>query len=461
MTLAARVSTGNREADRILEGGFPINSINILMGEPGTGKTLFAEQLLFANADGDRPCLYMTTLSEPLNKVVTYLQQFEFYDENKMGSAVVYEDVGAILVQEGPEALLSRLREAIETIGPKIIVIDSFKAIHDLATSESSRRRLVSSLAGLLGAYATTTFLVGEYRAEDVALYPEFAVADGIVEFARQKRSTTDERFLRVSKLRGSGYLEGLHGIHISAAGFEIFPRLVSPAMPEGYHTKRERVGTGIAGLDSMLHGGLWRGSTTLIAGPTGSGKTMMGLQFALAGARDGSPSLYVNFQENPTQLGNVLQALAPDIASETVKLHLLYVSSVELQIDRIIVDIFHRIDEYAIERVVIDAIGDLSMAAADPQRIHNFLYALVQRLTVLGITTVFALEDTVHGPLESPLGPADFSRLSYMCDNLILLEVERGDLLRRRISVYKTRGSGHNEETRDMTIAAGGVRVE
>ncbi len=87
-----------------------------------------------------------------------------------MGTDVVYEDVGARLVQEGPEALLGQLREAIETIGPKIIVIDSFKAIHDLATTESARRRLVSSLAGLLGAYATTTFLVGEYRGEDVAL---------------------------------------------------------------------------------------------------------------------------------------------------------------------------------------------------------------------------------------------------------------------------------------------------
>jgi KaiC/GvpD/RAD55 family RecA-like ATPase len=100
-------------------------------------------------------------------------------------------------------------------------------------------------------------------------------------------------------------------------------------------------------------------------------------------------------------------------------------------------------------------------MAAADPQRIHNFLYALVQRMTVLGITTFFVLEDIAHGPLESPGGPTDFARLSYMCDNLILLEIERGDRLRRRIRVYKTRGSGHDEEAHDMTITATGVYVE
>jgi circadian clock protein KaiC len=462
MSSAGRVSTGNREADMILGGGFLANSINVVMGEPGTGKTLFAEQLLFSNATGDRPALYLTTLSEPLSKVVTYLQRFDFYDETKLGTEIVYDDVGTQLAKEGPEALLPRIREAIETLGPKIIVIDSFKAIHDLATSLPRMRRFVSDLAGLLSAYETTTFLVGEYRSPDIARYPEFAVADGILEFARQKRSTTDERFLRVSKLRGSGYLEGLHGIHITSAGLEVYPRLVSPPTPEDYNTRRERMSTGIAGLDAMLHGGIWRGSTTLVVGPTGSGKTTLGLQFALTGVATGEPALYVNFQENPTQLARVIDPLDKDGATRTKRgLHLLYASSVELQIDRIIVEIFRMIDAHGVKRVVIDAVGDLAMAAADPQRIHNFLYALVQRLTVLGVTVLFLMEDTAHGPLEAPPGPAEFGRLSYMCDNLILLEIHRGERLRRRLSVYKTRASGHDDEVHSMTITEAGVRVE
>jgi circadian clock protein KaiC len=458
----ARISTGNSEADEILHGGFLANSINIVMGEPGTGKTLFAEQLLFCNAGGERPVLYLTTLSEPLSKVVTYLQQFTFYDETKMGTDVIYEDVGALLSKEGPEALGERLREAIETIGPKIIVIDSFKAIHDLAVSASAMRRLVSDLAGLLSAYATTTFLVGEYRAQDVAVYPEFAVADGILEFARQKRSTTDERFMRVSKLRGSGYLEGLHGIHIDGSGLKVYPRLTSPAVPEDYRLPRKRVTTGVEGLDPMLGGGVWRGSTTLVVGPTGSGKTTMGLQFAMAGAALGEPALYVNFQENPTQLSRVIDALAPDETSPGRQgLHLVYASSVELQIDQIIVDVFKEIEAHGIRRVVIDAVGDLAMAAADAQRIHNFLYALVQRFTVSGITALFLMEDTLHGPLEMAPAPTEFGRLSYMCDNLVLLQIERAGRLQRHISVYKTRGSGHDEEVRSMRITEVGVRVE
>jgi circadian clock protein KaiC len=461
MNSLPRVRTGNPEADRILGGGFPANSINIVMGEPGTGKTLFAEQLLFRNADGDRPVLYFTTLSEPLSKVVTYLQQFSFYDENKVGGAVLYDDLGAALATEGPDALMPRVKNAIQNIGPKIIVIDSFKAIHDLAGSAPRMRRLVSNLAGLLSAYSTTTFLVGEYQAQDVARYPEFAVADGIVEFARQKRTSTDERFLRVSKLRGSSYLEGLHGLHITTAGLEVYPRLVSPAVPEGYSTARERLSTGVKGLDPMLQGGVWRGSTTLVIGPTGSGKTTLGLQFSLAGVAEDEPALYVNFQENPNQLRRIVDSLDPKgVKGGRPRLHLLYASSVELQIDRIIVEIFRTVETHGIRRVVVDAVGDLAMAAADPQRIHDFLYALVQRFTVLGITVLFLMEDTVHGPLALPSGPTEFGRLSYMCDNLIVLEIERGERLHRRISVYKTRGSGHDETMHSMTITEAGVSV-
>src|SRR5215213_4830739 len=99
-----RMSAGNAEADHILGGGFPANSINIIMGHPGSGKTIFAEQLIFHNAGDDRPILYFTTLSEPLAKVVRYLQGFRFFDESKLGTQVIYEDVGPQLAREGAAA---------------------------------------------------------------------------------------------------------------------------------------------------------------------------------------------------------------------------------------------------------------------------------------------------------------------------------------------------------------------
>jgi circadian clock protein KaiC len=457
-----RISSGNSQADQVLGGGFPVNSINILMGEPGTGKTLFAEQLLFANADGKRPVVYLTTLSEPLSKVVTYLQLFPFYDEHKLGSAVLYDDIGGLLAKDGVSALVTRLQEVVQTVGPSLIVIDSFKAIHDLSQSLPEMRRLVSEMAGLLSAYATTTFLVGEYREGDISLYPEFAVADGIVEFARQKHSTRDERFLRVSKLRGSGYLEGLHGFQITPAGLEVYPRLVSPPVPAGYAVPLERVPTGVTGLDRLLGGGLWRGSTTLVAGPTGSGKTTIGLQFVLAGVAVGEPALYVNFQENPTQLARAIGNLGGDLlALGDQGLHLLYTSSVELQIDNLIVQMFRLIERHGVRRVVVDAIGDLSLASADVHRTHDYLYALVQRFTVAGITGLLLLEDFSRGPVNSGSPVAsEFGRLSYMCDNLVLLEIQRGEQLSRRLSVYKTRGSSHDEAVHPVTITGRGISV-
>ena len=111
-----RMSAGNVEADHILGGGFPANSINIIMGHPGSGKTIFAEQLIFHNADEERPILYLTTLSEPLSKVVRYLQGFQFFDESKLGTQVIYEDVGPQLAREGAPALIPLLQNAIKTL---------------------------------------------------------------------------------------------------------------------------------------------------------------------------------------------------------------------------------------------------------------------------------------------------------------------------------------------------------
>jgi len=194
-----RVSTGNPEADEILCGGFPANSINIVMGQPGSGKSIFAEQLVFENARGDRPILYLTTLSEPLAKMVSYLQRFAFFAEEKIGTSVVYEDIGPQLLKGGIQALVDCVAHAIETSGPKIIVIDSFKALHDLSPSALELRSVLYKLTGLLTAFRTTVFLVGEYTSEDAQRLPEFAVADGILELMRNPLSARDERFVRVA----------------------------------------------------------------------------------------------------------------------------------------------------------------------------------------------------------------------------------------------------------------------
>jgi circadian clock protein KaiC len=453
--LLARVSSGNPQADEILHGGFPANSINVIMGQPGTGKSIFVEQMVFHNAGGKRPILYLTTFSEPVAKVIRYLQQFAFFDQSKVGTEVIYEDLGQELSDKGVAALVPRIRRAIEKIAPKIIVIDSFKVVHDLGAQVAEVRRALYEMTGLLSAYETTVFLVGEYTEEHGRQLPEFAIADGIVQLFRKELSTRDERFLRVLKLRGTGYIEGQHGFRIVSDGVRVYPRLVSPEIPKGYKLSTERLSTGVGGLDDLLGGGVLRGSTSLIAGPTGAGKTTICLQFAARGVEAGEKALYVNFQENPIQLARSLDLLGvdPDGAARR-GMHFLYMSPVELQIDHVIVTMFALLREHGVRRVVIDSINDLASSAGDPERFHDYLYALVQHFAVSGISTFMTLESReslVSGTHTS------YGRLSYMSDVVLSLDRAAG---KRTLTVLKARATAHDILPHEFTIGAQGIHV-
>ncbi len=455
------ISSGNREMDEILRGGFTANSMNIVMGQPGTGKTVFAQQLVFhhANEEG-RPILYITTLSEPQAKVLTYLQKFEFYDEERIGTVVHYQDIGAELAKNGIRVLYEFIKESILTLAPRIIVIDSLKALHDLAESQTEMRKMLYEMTGILSAFETTTFLIGEYTEEHLKTLPEFAIADGIVQFLRNPLSTRDERFARVLKLRGGSYLEGLHGFRITGKGLQIFPRLVSPEYPENYELTGKRLLTGIDGLDAITDGGFLAGSTTLLAGPTGSGKTTAALQFVMQGVEQGEPGLYINFQENPTQLARSIAGLGGDV--EQLKedgLLLLYMSPVELQIDSIIGTIFNLIEEHEVKRVVIDAVGDLITAASDVSRMHDYLYALNQHFSVNGLTSIFTFE-TAGGITSSGNLSMDGERFSYMSDAVVLLNIDLNKPIKRILTVVKQRASAHALEPHEFRITANGLEV-
>lgn len=453
----SRITTGDAVTDGILGGGFPASTINIVMGQPGTGKTIFVEQLLFANATDERPVLYLTTLSEPITKVVRFVQSFDFYDPEKLGTSVIYDDIGSELAHEGPSVLVARLKEIIMTVTPAVIVIDSFKALHDLSESVPEMRRLVYDLTGLLTAYDTTAFLIGEYHQEDIRYSPEFAVADGVVELSRRQLGTRDERFFRVLKLRGSDYQEGSHAFEITDHGLDVHPRLVSPRAPVDYRPADERLPTGVPNLDEMLDGGLLSGSATLLAGPSGSGKTTLALQFALDGVRRGEPSLCLNFQENPSQLSRTIGRLAGD-TDIAAALEVLYFSPVELRIDAIIGRLFRRIEEKGIRRVVLDAVGDLAASTSEPQRLHDYLYALTQHLAVRGITSIFTFESVGGQAITG--GQLNAGPISYMADNLLLLDMRGEENMRRTIRVLKARGTSHDERTRDIKIGPDGIRV-
>lgn len=452
-----RVSTGNQAIDRILDGGFPAQSINIVMGAPGTGKTIFAEQLAFANRS-DRPVLYLTTVSEPLAKIITYLHEYTFADPADIGTRVIYESLAEALTD--PDKLEDTVSGLIQRHRPCVIVIDSFKAMADLVPERSRWRRLLYGLAGLLTAYDATTFWVGEYRSDSLSELPEFAVADGILELSRSQTGTRDDRYLRVVKLRGSSFLDGYHYFAVKPEGLEVFVRLVTPNGPAAYKPAAERLTSGVTGLDDMIQSGWLRGTSTIVAGPSGAGKTAVGLHFLREGVACGEPGLLVSFQENPTQIRRAIDAFGWS-AAELLgpgKLDVLYMSPVELQIDSIVTEAFRRIEEQGVRRLVIDAVGDMERGARDGVRYRDYLYSLTQYVAAHGLTAMFTLETVdSHHPARAGTG----REISPMSDNLLLLGMHLEEDLLRTIRVLKSRGSAHDGKRYPLRITDRGLHVD
>jgi len=454
-----RLSTGNPSLDRILGGGLPKGSINIVMGLPGAGKTILAQQMAFANGSAERPVLFLTTLSEPLAKVIAYLQEMRFADVDRIGREVLYEALVEPL-RERPESLYEHVATLIEQRRPSVVIIDSFKAVMELARDPAQWRSTVFDIASILTAYDVTTLWVGEYAHELMGRLPEFAVADGIIEVRRVQTGSRDDRFLQVVKLRGSGFLDGEHAFTLSADGLTVYPRLVGPATGRSYEPRPERLQTGIGGLDAMIETGWLRGTATLLAGPSGAGKTLIGLHFLRQGVADGEPGLLVNFQESPGQLRRVMASFDWDVESllRPGKIDLLHHSPVELQIDTVIQEMMQRLEEHKVRRVVVDALGDLAKAAADPRRFSDYVYALAQELNRRGITSMMVVETAGATTNNFVISGKDVSEMS---DNTVLLGMDLGPELERTVRIIKTRGSAHDGSRHVLRISRGGIVVE
>jgi circadian clock protein KaiC len=453
-----KIPTGCSGLDEVLYGGIPANTISVLMGAPGTGKTILAEQLAFANATPETPALYLSTLSEPLDKFIIHGQSHKFFDPAKVGSSVFYEDLGVMLRESGVAKLPELVTEMLLERRPRFVFIDSFKAINELLESPSDRRTIVYDLASVLSSYKCTSFLIGEYAHEMMTELPEFAIADVVLQLVKYSTNIREQRFLRVEKIRGSASIPGMHAISITSDGLEIFPRLLTPPLAPDYAPRIERVNTGITGLDGMIAEGFWRGSTTLIAGPTGSGKTIIGLHFVREGAAQGEESLYVGFQENPMQVTRVMSNFGwLDDPENGLGFELMYCSPVEVQLDTVARELFRRVKARKVKRVVIDALGDLERGSLDSERFGDFIYALTQWFAVQNVTCLMTYELTDLFDVKG-ISNNDVSNLS---DNIVLLRFKEGPELQRMLQIIKTRGSAHDSREHRLEITSKGISVK
>lgn len=453
-----RIATGCAGLDEVLYGGIPSNTISVVMGAPGTGKTILAEAIAFFNATAERPALYLSTLSEPLEKFIFHGQRYSFFDPAKVGVSVIYEDLGMMVRKAGIEKLPDLVTDLLTRHKPAFLFIDSFKALNELPQSTAERRTVIYDLASVLTAYQCTTFLIGEYSDNMTTDLPEFAIADVVLNLMKYSTNIREQRFLRVEKLRGSNSIPGMHAFSITDDGIRMYPRLLSPRVAPSYQPKVERVNTGIIGLDDMIKQGFWRGSTTLVAGPSGSGKTILALHFIKEGAENGEPVLHVGFQENPAQMARIMLNLGWN-ATELLgngNFELMYRSPVEMQLDSVAAEVFERVRAGKVRRVVIDALGDLSRGSMDRQRFADFIYALTQWFAVENITCMM----TSELPELFEVHRISDEEISNMSDNLVLLGFTAGEEMQRTIRIIKTRGSQHDNRRHFLDISDRGAVV-
>lgn len=452
--------TGSEALDLVLGGGLPQASTTMVAGAPGTGKTVLAEQILFANASTEVSALYLTTLSEPLEKVVRYLRRFAFFDADRLPGAIHYEDIGETLRTEGLERLGPLIEDLVVEHEATFVVIDSFKALHDLAPNPAALRSLVFDLGRVFTSVGATALLLGEYATSEISSMPEFAVADGIVELVNRSHGVRDERTLRVHKLRGASCLRGEHSFRITQNGIELFPRLVGTTAAQAAWSE-ERVPTGIPGLDRLMNGGPWRGSAVLVAGPTGVGKTMLGLRFLLAGVELGEPGLLVCFQESPVRLRQVVRGFGADLeALESAGLiQVLYLSPLELDLVELFARMTVLMQSGNVRRLVVDALNDIEEAAIERGRFRAAVWSLVHHLGLSGITGVLLSETAQYGLEAIALSQA---HINYLADCLVLLQYESSPQQDhdRTIQVLKTRASGHDSRPHAFRIGPLGPEV-
>ncbi len=456
-----RLSTGVPGLDEVLGGGLPEYSFNLIGGSPGCGKTTLAHQMMFSLATPERRALYLTVLGEPPIKMLRYQQQFDFFDSTRLDDAIRFVDLSDDAIDGNLEFVLRRIIEIVKEHDPAFVFIDSFRSIARSSTPEAggtgALQRFVQQLAVVMASWQATTFLVGEYY-QELEVNPVFTVADGLLWLRQSVERNSMVRKLEVMKMRGSSTVPGLHTFRISNGGIDVFaPARMTPSTdaPSNVQPSATRLAMGTPGLDEMMGGGVPAGYSLLVAGPSGSGKSILAGAFLAEGVRNGEKGVIVAFEQNPFRSRN--QRVAELIRSGGVGL--IDTRASDLSIDEIARELVNEIRRLDAKRAVIDSLSGFELALAPTFR-EDFRESLARFITTLastGVTLLMTseLEDRYTDLRFSPYGTA------FLTDAIVVQRyIEVDSRLRRVMAVVKVRASAHSDELREFHIDADGIRI-
>jgi len=451
------LTTGVPNLDEILGGGLPTGAMTLILGVPGSGKTILAEQIAVHQAKGGAQVLIFTALSESHDRLLAALREFSFADEALIGDALRYLSVQATL----SEGLAVTAETIVTTARLQRATFVALDGLHSLTGFANSGREVLDFLYTLrtrLSLLGITTVVTYETGLDESSESGVLTIADGIIRMYNTLTEERHHRRLAVQKLRGMNPLDGLHSITITRDGITCYPRQEAAYRAMRYAIGEKRMSLGLPELDAMMMGGPNEGTTTFLAGSPGTGKTLTSLHFAMAGVARDEPALFVGLSESAEQLYLKAHNFGLDLTGAVARgtVSLMSVSPAELDVDVLAARIREQVEGRGIRRLVIDTVAVVEQEIPFRSRTLRYLSSLLDYLREHGVTTVLTQDSAAFDG-----GGMSQSIAAMLADNMLVLRlVEYRNSLYRILSVRKMRQSGFDAGLREFRIEAGIVRV-
>lgn len=452
-----RLATGIPGLDDLLKGGLVAGAAYIVQGRPGSGKTIFANHLAFNHVRHGGRALVATLLAESHERLFKYLSTMSFYDPQRIGSEIQFVSAFDTLENEGLDEVVKLLRREIMRQKASVLIVDGLLNARSQAGSTLDTKKFIAELQGHAAFAGCTVLFLTSSKLDDGS--PEHTMVDGVIEIGEELVGTRSVRQIHLRKTRGSGALSGLHECVIGDNGFTVYPRLEALySCPSGWQTSDVSVlPSGSPDLDKALGGGLVQSSVTLAMGPSGVGKTTLGISF-LAASTPEAPGLHFGFYEPPNRLKIKAAVLNYDFQAleDAGALHVAWQPTTSGLLDDLGAHLIALVDKLKIKRVLIDSLGGMARPCNNPDRLTAFFTALMGELRARDVLVLATWE--VRSLFGSEIN-APSSDLSGIADNILLMRfVEQEAELKRQLSILKVRDGVYDASVMEIILKENGV---